>query len=89
MTAAEQPDPVRAFVDALTPAARHHWYHGVSAYDAIPLIRIACERHTPAELAKTVSAGITRTQPINAGARILFRLQREAGQLDNDQEGRD
>lgn len=87
MTAAEEPtepDPVRAFVDALTPAARHHWYGRVNTFDAIPLIRAACERHTPKELARIASKGVQRRTPHNAHEVIMFRLRREAGQLDRE-----
>jgi hypothetical protein len=50
----------------------------------IPALRSALERHDPAELARICTVGITR-QTANIRGLILYRLRREAGQLD-DQE---
>lgn len=88
MTAAEQgSDPLWTFAHALSPAARHH-YAALSSFTTIPLVRAACERMTPAELARLVGKGIGWKQPANAAGVLLYRLKREAGQLDNDdQEG--
>ncbi|HEX4432811.1 MAG TPA: hypothetical protein VHZ96_26295 [Frankiaceae bacterium] len=78
-------DPVRAFTAALPRAARDRL---VLDYQTIPLIRAGSAKHGPAELARIVSAGIGRQNPANPGALVLFRLRREAG-IDDDQEDDD
>lgn len=84
-TADTELDVIRAFTAALTPAARHALELN---YDSIRYIRAATGHHTPAELARIVSAGIGRQNPANPSALILFRLRRESG-LDDDQEDND
>lgn len=84
MTAADV-DPVRAFTAALSAAARHARELN---YDSIGYIRTASEKHPPADLARIVSAGIGWHTPANPHALMLYRLRREAGQL-NDQEDDD
>jgi hypothetical protein len=89
MTAVEQgADPLWTFAHALSPAARHH-YAALSSFTTIPLVRAACERMTPTELARLVGKGIGWKAPANAAGLMLHRLKREAGLLDNDddQEG--
>lgn len=83
MTAAEQDDPVRAFTAALSGAAHRQL---PIDYTTIPLIRAASEKHTPADLARIVSAGIGWHTPANPHALMLYRLRREAGQLDDETE---
>lgn len=78
-------DVLRDFTAALSAAARAHLSH-VSIYESIRYIRAACERLTPAELAKIVGRGIGWHTPANAPGLILYRLKREAGALDDDQE---
>lgn len=77
-------DEVRAFTTALTPAARHH-LTAMPGYDQIRCIHTACQRLTPKQLAKTVSAGIGYHTPANAAALLAFRLRREAG-IDQEEE---
>jgi len=68
-------DPVRAFSDALTPAARHHIDLN---YESIPLIHAASKYVPPAELAAICSAGIGWNSPANAHSLIMFRIRRES-----------
>ena len=72
-------DPVRAFTDALTPAARHAFdHHDVTT---ILAVRTAVENGmTPAELARICSVGINR-HSVNGRGLVKYRLLREAGQL--------
>lgn len=50
----------------------------------IPPLRAALEHHSPAELARIASVGITR-QTTNIRGLILFRLRRIAGALEDQQ----
>lgn len=75
-------DPLRAFLDALTPAARHGYDHHTP--ETINAIRTALDHGIPVtELARICSTGITR-QTVNARGLVLYRLRREAGLLDED-----
>lgn len=68
-------DPVHAFTEALTAAARHHLE---LSYESIRLIRAASEHLPPLELGRICSAGIGWNHPANASALLLYRLRREA-----------
>lgn len=82
MTGTDQ-DALRAYTQALTPAARHAL--GGLDNDTIRWIHAATERIGTAELARICSKGIHHGTT-NARGLIRYRLRREA-RLDLEEEG--
>lgn len=82
-------DILRSFRDALTPAARHHLAR-LPGQGHVPHVLAACERKSPLEIARIVARGIGWNHPANAAGLIAFRLRREAGiDDDNNDQGED